>query len=84
VTGEPGAVVVEVLSTEGCGSRLQARTVVERAAEALGVAVAITETLVRDQEAARLLRFPGSPTVRVNGVDLQPEAVTEAASFGLG
>jgi hypothetical protein len=81
VTDEAGVVAVEVLFTEGCGSRSEARAAVERAAEAVGVAVVITERLVRDQETAERLRFPGSPTVLVEGRDLQTEA---GAAFGLG
>jgi hypothetical protein len=34
-------------------------------------------------EAARALRFPGSPTVRVRGRDVQPEA-EERTDYGLG
>jgi hypothetical protein len=35
--------------------------------------VTLTETLVESEGQAQALRFPGSPTVRVAGHDLQPE-----------
>lgn len=42
-----------------------------------------SETVVETQEAAEVLRFSGSPTVRVRGHDVQPEAV-ERTDYGLG
>lgn len=43
----------------------------------------IRVVLVKDADQAQTLRFPGSPTVRVNGRDLEPEADL-AFPFGLG
>jgi hypothetical protein len=42
----------------------------------------VSEVLVRDAETAQLLKFPGSPTVRINGQDVEPQS-GKAASFGL-
>ena len=74
---------VEILHAEGCGRWEAARQAVYVAAETLGVLVDLTETLVLDAEMAARLRFPGSPTIRVCGRDVQPEA-DESADFGLG
>jgi hypothetical protein len=41
------------------------------------------EITVSTRDEAETLRFPGSPTVRVHGRDLQPKA-EEAADYGLG
>jgi hypothetical protein len=41
------------------------------------------ETAVTTDDEAEALRFPGSPTVRVWGRDVQPE-VDEIGAFGLG
>lgn len=42
----------------------------------------VSEVLVSDAETAQLLKFPGSPAVRVNGQDVEPQS-EEAARFGL-
>jgi RNase P/RNase MRP subunit p30 len=77
------AIQVDVLFAPGCASKDAARDAVERVARAAGVAVEIVLTPVSDQAEARRLRFPGSPTIRVAGRDLEPRA--EAADqFGLG
>ena len=41
----------------------------------------VNEVLVRDREMAQSLKFPGSPTIRVNGQDVEPQG--EGAGFGL-
>ena len=40
----------------------------------------VEEVLVAEEAVARSLHFPGSPTVRVNGVDVEPSGQT---AFGL-
>ncbi len=39
-----------------------------------GAGVELRETEVRNDEDARRLRFLGSPTIRVDGVDIEPGA----------
>jgi hypothetical protein len=41
----------------------------------------VDEVLVGDAPMAQALRFPGSPTIRVNGRDVEPQ--TEPTSFGI-
>jgi hypothetical protein len=74
---------VEVLFTQDCPNADAARAAVERAARAVRVPIAITSTLVSGEAEARHLRFPGSPTVRVAGRDVEPgaEAIEQ---FSLG
>ena len=74
---------VEVLHTAGCGRWEAARGAVLRVAEEQGITVTVSARLVDDAQAARELRFLGSPTVRVRGRDVQPEA-DERDDFGLG
>jgi hypothetical protein len=78
-----GPIPVEILHTESCGNWQAARDAVYRVAEEAGAAVELRETIVETQEAAEALRFSGSPTVRVRGHDVQPEA-ERRADFGLG
>ena len=64
---------VEILYFEGCPNHEPARALVERLAGELRVEpVDLVE--VGDPEAAVALRFLGSPTVRVDGVDVEPGA----------
>ena len=76
-------VEVELLVSDACPSRAAAAAAILRAAEAAGVTVALTEHVVETQEEARALRMPGSPTVRVEGRDVEPGAGARE-DFGLG
>jgi len=73
---------VEVLYFEGCPNHLPT---VERVREALrseDQPIEIREIEVRTQAEAESLAFLGSPSVRVNGVDIEPEA-RNLKSYGL-
>ena len=65
---------VEILYFEGCPNHEPARALVERLASELRLEPEIELVQVADPEAAVRLRFLGSPTVRVNGVDVEPGA----------
>ncbi len=68
------AIEVEILYFEGCPNRLVA---VERTREVLRLAAVeavVLEVCVSDPAQARRLRFLGSPSIRVNGVDVEPGA----------
>jgi Alkylmercury lyase len=64
--------LIEVLSFDGCPNYEPAVRLVERLCRELGIEPRITLVNVPDQEAAQRLRFLGSPTVRVNGRDVDP------------
>jgi protein-disulfide isomerase len=42
----------------------------------------VNEVLVNDAAMAQSLKFPGSPTIRVNGQDVEPQ-IEDTTSFGL-
>ena len=65
---------VEILYFEGCPNHEPARALIERLAKELRVEPEIELVEVADPEAAVALRFLGSPTVRVDGVDVEPGA----------
>ena len=65
---------VEILYFEGCPNHEQARALVERIAAELTVEPEILLVEVPDPDAAIALKFLGSPTVRVNGRDVEPGA----------
>lgn len=72
---------VEILYFEGCPNHEHARELVERVAGELRLQPSIELVEVPDAEAAERLRFFGSPSVRVNGRDVEPgsEARTDYA-----
>jgi len=65
---------VEILYFEGCPNHEPARALVERLATQLRIEPEIELVEVADPDAAVTMRFLGSPTVRVNGLDVEPGA----------
>jgi hypothetical protein len=65
---------VEILYFEGCPNYEDARFLVKRVAGELRVDPEIRLVQVPDAEAAARLQFLGSPTVRINGRDVEPGA----------
>ncbi len=66
--------LVEVLSFEGCPNREGAVALVERVSAELGIEPRLRVVDVPDPEAAERERFLGSPSIRVNGRDIEPGA----------
>jgi hypothetical protein len=65
---------VEILYFQGCPNHEAARGLVERVARELQVEPQIDVVQVPDAAAAARLQFLGSPTVRVDGRDIEPGA----------
>ena len=65
---------VEVLSFTGCPNAETAAALVERIIAELGIDTNVERIDVQDAEQATQLRFLGSPTIRVNGRDIEPGA----------
>jgi len=73
VTTEPvRAVRIEILAREDCASRGMAAVVVERVIAETGAPVHLELVDVTTQSEASERRFLGSPTVRVDGLDVEP------------
>ncbi len=66
--------LVEILYFDGCPNHEPAVALVERVGRELGIEPVLRLVHVPDLEAARRLRFLGSPTIRVGGVDVDPHA----------
>jgi hypothetical protein len=64
---------VELFYWEGCPSHPEARVLLEEVLRERGVNVEVELHEVKTQEEAERLRFPGSPTIRVDGRDIDPE-----------
>ena len=66
------APLVEILYFDGCPNHHPAIALVERVSKELGLEPHLQLVNVPDQAAAQRLRFLGSPTIRVGGVDVDP------------
>ena len=66
--------LVELLITSNCPHRDAALALVERVCGQLGGDIEIRVVEVADQQAAEQARFLGSPTIRVDGRDIEPGA----------
>ena len=66
------AVQVELLYWEGCPSYPEARELVEDVLRSRGLETSLELRKVETQEDAERWRFPGSPTIRIDGRDVDP------------
>ena len=73
---------VEVLYFEGCPTYIAATRTLREVLSELGVEAEVELVAVNSDEEAKRLRFPGSPTLRVDGRDLF--AVPERSDWALG
>ena len=64
--------MIEVLYVQDCPHYPTTLALVERMRAELGIDAELRPSLVLDQAAAERARFPGSPTVRVDGRDVEP------------
>lgn len=74
---------VEVLYIAECPNHKPAVEQARAALRAVGVPAIVEEVEVRTNDDAQAWRFLGSPTVRVNGLDVEPEA-RGVEHFGVG
>ena len=81
--GDDGAIAVEILHTRGCASLAHTRARLATIAREEGVTIAVRVTRIETDDEARVRRFAGSPTVRVEGRDVDP-GLGEPEQFGLG
>lgn len=72
--------LIEVLFVPGCPNHEPAIEGLREVLRSKAIDEPIQEIAVTDEEMARSLKFPGSPTVRINGRDV--ESTTEQ-SYGL-
>lgn len=77
-----GVVKVRVLCTEGCANTAPTVALVKKVAQDLGISVNIETVTVDTHERAQELRLLGSPTVQIDGLDIERSA-WNSVSFGL-
>lgn len=73
---------IDILYFGGCPNHKPAIELVEDTTRDLGVDFELVEVEVRSAEDAIRHRFLGSPSIRVNGVDIEP-AARQRSDFGL-
>lgn len=81
-TDEGKAIAVQVQGVEGCASVQKTVDLIETTAVELSLAVDLELVTVKDMAQAEALKFFGSPTVLVNGVDVEP-GVEDPGSYGV-
>jgi len=67
---------IEFLYWEGCPSYPEARELLGEVLAERQIEADVTVREVRSQAEAEELRFPGSPTIRVDGRDVDPDGAT--------
>jgi glutaredoxin len=72
---------VQVLMSPGCGHGQQTVELVRDVLDALAHDFRLETVVVQNQGDAERRRFPGSPTIRINGNDVDPDA---PAGVGVG
>ena len=82
VVGKGGSVQIRVLCSEGCANASPTLDLVKNVAQDLNIPVNMEMVTVGTQEQAEELRFLGSPTVQIEGLDIEPSA-RDSVAFGL-
>ena len=73
---------IEVFYIDGCPNHEPTVERIKATLKDLGVAGELVELAVNDPATASALRFLGSPTVKINGIDVEPSA-RRSNQFGL-
>jgi hypothetical protein len=77
-----GIMQVAVVSLEKCSATPETIALVQETAKEMGIAIDFKHLIVGTLEEAKEHRHIGSPTVQINGLDIDPEA-RDIEQFGL-
>lgn len=72
---------VVILHNDGCPSTPKTIELIEVCVAEMGIQINFQKILVKNHIEANELRFLGSPTIQVNGIDIAP-SVRDANVFG--
>jgi len=72
----------EILYFDGCPTYLEAERILREVLEEKGVEAEVELVAVNTDAEAQRLRFPGSPTIRIDGRDLFPTEEREDWRLG--
>lgn len=73
---------VKVISLKNCSATLPTIRMVKDTAAELGITIDFNHVIVRTPEEAKEHRLIGSPTVQINGIDIEPQA-RDITQFGI-
>ena len=71
---EDGTMHVKIVSLEKCGATQPTIALVKETARELDISIDFAHVVVKTTEEAKEHRHIGSPTVQINGVDIDPPA----------
>ena len=74
--------VIEVLYIEDCPFWREVAKTIEEALKESKIKAVVKRVKVSSEDEAKRLRFPGSPTVRINGVDIDPMVKETTGAIG--
>lgn len=74
---------IELLYTVDCPDYVTAAELIRKVLSETGIPARLELVPVETEEQAQRLQFVGSPTVRVDGLDLDPYVTFAATHFGL-
>ena len=74
-------ITVKVLFSEGCDNTPPTIDLIKQISSELGIEVDLKLIRIESQDQASQWKFLASPTVQVNGLDIEPSA-RSAAAFG--
>ncbi len=75
---------IEILTVPGCSAATSTRADIDALLKKYGLQnVKVREIVIQTPEQAIQEKFPGSPTVRVDGVDVE-SSPGEIADYGMG
>jgi hypothetical protein len=75
---------IEILTVPGCSSRKPTKNMIDMLLKKNGLqGITVKDVIIETPDQAVQQQFPGSPTVRINGLDVEP-AAREQTDFGTG
>jgi hypothetical protein len=83
LTAQPAPVWIEILSRDDCESRGMAVAVVQRILEETGIPAHLEVVDMSDENDAEQRRVLGSPTIRIEGRDVEPGS-NKRTDFSIG
>jgi hypothetical protein len=67
---------IELLYTKDCPNFRKARRLIHDTIKSLGLNVPLRKIEIKDEDDSKKCSFPGSPTIRINGEDIEPETAS--------
>ena len=72
---------IELLFVPGCPNHAPALIRLKEVLAMQGIEALVEEIAISDEDSARALGFPGSPTIRVNGNDIEGASTNERGTL---